>query len=151
MQILDRRISPSEKPYVIAEVSANHGGDLNRALDMVAAAAEAGASAVKFQTYTADTITIRCDRPEFRIENPDSLWSGRTLHDLYDEAHMPWEWQARWRWRAQERLDIVRRLRITQTVASAIRAGVCSAGRTRRPRVVGGQNGTKIYRDDHAL
>lgn len=95
MQILDRRISPSEKPYVIAEVSANHGGDLNRALDMVAAAAEAGASAVKFQTYTADTITIACDRPEFRIENPESLWSGRTLHDLYDEAHMPWEWHAR--------------------------------------------------------
>ncbi|MFD1766077.1 pseudaminic acid synthase [Sphingorhabdus buctiana] len=95
MQILDRRISPSAKPYVIAEVSANHGGDLNRALDMVAAAAEAGACAVKFQTYTADTITIRCDRPEFRIENPDSLWRGRTLHDLYNEAHMPWEWHAR--------------------------------------------------------
>ncbi len=94
MHILDRHISPSERPYVIAEVSANHGGELNRALDMAAAAAEAGASAVKFQTYTADTITIKCDRPEFRIENPDSLWSGRTLHDLYDEAHMPWEWHA---------------------------------------------------------
>lgn len=94
MQILDRIIAPTERPYVIAEVSANHGGDFNRAMDMVAAAAEAGASAVKFQTYTADTITIRCDRPEFRIENPDSLWSGRTLYDLYDEAHMPWEWHA---------------------------------------------------------
>lgn len=94
MRIYDRHIAPTEPPYIIAEVSANHGGDLNRAMDMVAAAAEAGASAVKFQTYTADTITIRCDRPEFRIENPDSLWSGRTLHDLYDEAHMPWEWHA---------------------------------------------------------
>jgi pseudaminic acid synthase len=94
MQILDRNISPAERPYVIAEVSANHSGDLNRALDMVAAAAEAGASAVKFQTYTADTLTIDCDRPEFRIENPDSLWSGRTLYDLYQEAHTPWEWHA---------------------------------------------------------
>ncbi len=94
MQILDRNISPAERPYVIAEVSANHSGDLNRALDMVAAAAEAGASAVKFQTYTADTLTIDCDRPEFRIENPDSLWSGRTLYDLYREAHTPWEWHA---------------------------------------------------------
>lgn len=79
---------------MIAEVSANHGGQLSQALEMVAAAADAGASAVKFQTYTADTITIACDRPEFRIENEDSLWSGRTLHDLYDEAHTPWEWHA---------------------------------------------------------
>jgi N-acetylneuraminate synthase len=94
MQILDRTISATERPYVIAEVSANHGGDLNRALEMVAAAAESGASAVKFQTYTADTLTIDCDRPEFRIENPDSLWSGRTLYDLYQEAHTPWEWHA---------------------------------------------------------
>jgi N-acetylneuraminate synthase len=94
MQILDRTISPAERPYVIAEVSANHSGDLSRALDMVAAAAESGASAVKFQTYTADTLTIDCDRAEFRIENPDSLWSGRTLYDLYQEAHTPWEWHA---------------------------------------------------------
>lgn len=94
MQILDRTISPSERPYVIAEISANHGGDLGRAMELVAAAAEAGASAVKFQTYTADTLTIACDRPDFRIDNADSLWSGRTLHDLYEEAHMPWEWHA---------------------------------------------------------
>lgn len=94
MQILDRTISHAERPYVIAEVSANHSGDLNRALDLVAAAAAAGASAVKFQTYTADTLTIDCDRPEFRIDNPESLWNGRTLYDLYEEAHMPWEWHA---------------------------------------------------------
>ena len=92
MQILDRKISPAERPYVIAEVSANHCGELNRALDLVAAAAEAGASAVKFQTYTADTMTIECAKPEFRIENPDSLWTGRTLYDLYQEAYTPWEW-----------------------------------------------------------
>ncbi len=94
MQILDRTISPTHRPYVIAEVSANHSGELARALDLVNAAADAGASAVKFQTYTADTLTIRCDRPEFRIENPDSLWHGRTLHDLYEQAAMPWEWHA---------------------------------------------------------
>ena len=94
MQILDRTISPAERPYVIAEVSANHSGDLSRALDLVTAAAEAGASAVKFQTYTADTLTIDCDRPEFRIDNPDSVWNGRTLYDLYEEAHTPWEWHA---------------------------------------------------------
>lgn len=94
MQIVDRVISPAKRPYVIAEVSANHSGDLRRALDLVGAAAEAGASAVKFQTYTADTITIACDRPEFQIANPDSLWNGRTLYDLYEEAHTPWEWHA---------------------------------------------------------
>jgi pseudaminic acid synthase len=94
MQILDRTISTVERPYIIAEVSANHGGELTRAMDLVAAAAEAGASAVKFQTYTADTLTIKCDRPEFRIDNENSLWNGRTLYDLYDEAHTPWEWHA---------------------------------------------------------
>lgn len=94
MKILDSIVSPAERPYIIAEVSANHGGELSRALDLVAAAADAGASAVKFQTYTADTMTIECDRPEFRIDNAESLWNGRTLYDLYDEAHTPWDWHA---------------------------------------------------------
>ncbi|WP_373490185.1 pseudaminic acid synthase [Parasphingorhabdus sp.] len=94
MKILNRTISPAERPYIIAEVSANHSGELSRALDLVAAAADAGASAVKFQTYTADTMTIECDRPEFRINNPASLWNGRALYDLYDEAHTPWDWHA---------------------------------------------------------
>ncbi|PHR21835.1 MAG: pseudaminic acid synthase [Sphingopyxis sp.] len=94
MKILETVISPTERPYIIAEVSANHGGELSQALDLVGAAAEAGASAVKFQTYTADTMTIECDRPEFRIDNSESLWNGRTLYDLYDEAHTPWEWHA---------------------------------------------------------
>lgn len=92
MRIEDRPIAQSERPYIIAEISGNHMGDFHRAMDLVAAAAEAGADAVKLQTYTADTITIACDGPGFRIEDPESLWAGRTLHELYDEAHTPWEW-----------------------------------------------------------
>ena len=92
MRISGKSISTTERPYVIAEVSANHGGNIDRALEMIYLAAEAGASAVKFQTYTADTLTIECDKPDFRISNPNSLWNGRTLYDLYEEAYMPWQW-----------------------------------------------------------
>jgi len=85
-----RRISSDDPPYVIAEVSANHDGSLERAMQIVTAASEAGADAVKLQTYTPDTLTIDCDAPDFRIRT--GLWAGRTLHDLYGEACLPWEW-----------------------------------------------------------
>lgn len=85
-----RTISSRHRPYVIAEMSGNHKGDIKRALRLIDAAAEAGADAVKLQTYTADTITIDHDGPGFRIEG--GLWHGRTLHDLYREAHTPWDW-----------------------------------------------------------
>lgn len=77
--------------YVVAELSANHNGKIERAEDIIKAAADAGADAIKLQTYTADSLTIASSQPYFKIEGT-SCWAGRTLHDLYDEAYMPWEW-----------------------------------------------------------
>ncbi len=90
IEINGRRIGPAQPPYVVAELSANHNGDLGRALAILEAAAAAGADAVKLQTYTADTITIDHDGPGFTIEQ--GLWKGRRLHELYREAHTPWDW-----------------------------------------------------------
>ena len=88
-----RRIGPQEPPYIVAEMSGNHNGDIGRALALIDAAKGAGADAVKLQTYTADTITIDHDGPAFRVSG--GLWDGRRLYELYQEAHTPWDWHER--------------------------------------------------------
>jgi pseudaminic acid synthase len=89
-----RRLGPDQPPLIVAEVSGNHNGDLQRALGIVDAVAESGAEAVKFQTYTADTITLDSAAPAFLISEEHPLWGGRRLYDLYQEAHTPWAWHA---------------------------------------------------------
>lgn len=81
-----------QKPFIIAEMSGNHNKSLERAMQIVEAAAKAGVDALKIQTYTADSITLNCDSPDFMIEDKDSLWSGKKLYDLYQEACTPYDW-----------------------------------------------------------
>lgn len=91
--IAGRKIGKSYSPYVIAEMSANHNGNIDAAFRIIEMAAECGADALKIQTYTPDTITLKSNLPDFQIT--EGLWKGRTLHDLYEWAHTPWEWHGR--------------------------------------------------------
>jgi len=102
-RIAGREIGTSGLPFVIAELSGNHGGSLARALETVDAVADAGADALKLQTYTAATMTLEVDHPRFQINDPKSLWSGRSYFSLYDEAHTPWDWHEAIFARAAER------------------------------------------------
>ncbi len=90
IHIAGRRIAADSPPYVIAEISANHNGRLETAMKIIEEAKKANADAVKLQTYTADTITLNSDSEEFRIRG--GLWDGKTLYELYKEAHLPWDW-----------------------------------------------------------
>ena len=92
VDINDRKIGPGFPVYIVAELSANHRQKRDEAIELIRVAKEVGADAVKLQTYTPDTMTIQCDKPEFRIGG-GTLWDGKTLYDLYSEAYMPWEWQ----------------------------------------------------------
>ncbi|MFJ7950816.1 pseudaminic acid synthase [Lysinibacillus sp. NPDC096418] len=92
MKIGQYEIGPHTKPFIIAEMSGNHNQSLERALEIVEVAAKTGAHALKIQTYRANTITLDVDTPDFIIKDEENLWKGRKLHDLYDEAHTPWEW-----------------------------------------------------------
>ena len=92
IEIANTRIGIDQKPFIIAEMSGNHNQSLDRALEIVEAAAESGAHALKLQTYTADTLTLNVSEGEFFIEDKDSLWKGKSLYELYEDAYTPWEW-----------------------------------------------------------
>lgn len=88
----NRQVGAEHPPFIIAEMSGNHNQSLDRALSIVEAAAKTGAHALKLQTYTADTMTLDLDKGEFFIDDPNSLWKGSSLYQLYERAHTPWEW-----------------------------------------------------------
>lgn len=92
LEINGRRIGPGQPVYMVAELSANHNQDFDQAVQLIHAAKEAGADAIKLQTYTPDTLTIDCNNEYFRIEK-GTIWEGQSLYDLYGEAYTPWEWQ----------------------------------------------------------
>jgi N-acetylneuraminate synthase len=92
IRIDDSHVGSNQRPFIIAEMSGNHNQSLDRAMEIVVAAAKAGAHALKIQTYTADTMTIDVNEGAFRISDPDSLWQGASLYKLYQQAHTPWEW-----------------------------------------------------------
>jgi len=100
MEIAGRKIGPDQSPYVICELSGNHNGSLERALRLLDAAAATGADAIKIQTYTPDTLTMKSDRPDFRVKG--GLWDGMTLYELYKTAYTPYEWHPALFGRAKE-------------------------------------------------
>jgi pseudaminic acid synthase len=97
------KFGPDQRPYIVAEMSGNHNGSLDRALALVDAAADAGADAIKIQTYTADTMTVDVKHPRFQISKGHDLWSGEYLYQLFERAHTPWDWHQPIFERARER------------------------------------------------
>ena len=92
IKIANRSVDTEHPPFIVAEMSGNHNQTLDRALEIVDAVAKTGTHAIKLQTYTADTMTLNLNEGEFRIDDPESLWYGESLYQLYDKAHTPWEW-----------------------------------------------------------
>lgn len=101
MRIGNKLLGKGEPVFIIAEISANHNGNFDNAVKLIKEAAKCGVDAIKLQTYTADTITIDCDNEYFKIKQ-NTIWDGRTLHDLYKEAYTPWEWQPKLKKIAEE-------------------------------------------------
>ena len=91
IQLNNHIIGDNNPTYIIAEMSANHAGSINRAKEIIHAAKESGADCIKIQTYTPDTLTIDCDNEYFNVKN--GTWGGEKLYDLYKKAYTPWEWQ----------------------------------------------------------
>lgn len=102
IQVFNQKIGKEQEPFIIAEMSGNHNQSLERALQIVEAAAKSGAHALKIQTYTADTMTLNIENPEFVIKDANSLWNGQNLYQLYAKAYTPWEWHKPIFERAQE-------------------------------------------------
>ncbi len=92
IKVGSRKIGPNEEPFIIAEMSGNHNGSKERAIEIIKRAAQTGVDCLKFQTYTGDTITLNSTKTDFVINDEKSLWNGRQIHGLYDEAHTPWKW-----------------------------------------------------------
>lgn len=92
VKIADFAIGPGHRPFIIAEISGNHNQSIERACEIVKAAKEAGADAVKLQTYTADTMTLNLREREFFVSDKENIWQGQSLYELYEKAHTPWEW-----------------------------------------------------------
>jgi pseudaminic acid synthase len=97
------KFGPDKRPYIVAEMSGNHNGSLDRALALVDVAADCGADAIKIQTYTAETMTVDVKHPRFQISQGHELWGGEYLYQLYERAHTPWEWHQPIFERARER------------------------------------------------
>ena len=91
-KINKRIIGLNYKPFIVAEMSGNHNGSLERALKIIDKAAACGADAIKLQTYTADTMTMNLESKEFSVTDQQSIWKNKKLYDLYDKAHTPWKW-----------------------------------------------------------
>jgi len=92
MKISGRKIGTCEAPFIIAELSGNHNQSIDRAFELIELAKKTGADAVKIQTYTADTLTIDCEKEDFQLNNKESLWNGMSMYELYEQAHTPWSW-----------------------------------------------------------
>ena len=115
MKIGNYSIGQSHKPFIIAEMSGNHNQSIERALKIIEIAAKSGADAIKLQTYTADTLTINQRGGLFDIEDSTSLWAGRNLYELYQEAYTPWEWhEAMYKCAADNALFVFQRLLMIQ-------------------------------------